>query len=236
MPYAFRAATTQGNASGGAIAVSKPAGTVDGELIIIAANLEDDLNTWSSVGAGFTALRRDVNAPLMSLQLWWKRASGEPASWTWTPAATGWRSVVALTYSNNTGTGNQVDVDGTAQILDADTSPDAPSIVTTVANDLLLAVHNNYQGAAATETGAATTERADFGGVVISDALSVAAGATGVTTFSAGTVDHITRHLAMLLDSGGAAAGGLVLPHWRRRPTIQRMLRAGSGPAQVRRI
>lgn len=225
MPYAYRAATTQGNASGGAISVAKPTGTVDGDLIIVVANLEDDINTWSSVGAGFTALRKDNNAPLMSCQLWWKRASGEPASWTWTPAAVGWRTVVALTYTNNTGTGNQVDVDGVAEIVDGDTIPQAPSVTTTVADDLLVAVHNNYQGAsiAMGSPAAAPTLRVNFGGVGVSDALSVAAGATGVTTFSAGSVDHVTRHLAMLLDSGGGAADPFPLAYQRHPRQYLRM-------------
>lgn len=215
MAYAFRQSSTNGNSSGAALTVSKPTGTADGDLIVVNAYLENASNTWSSVGAGFTALRRDTHAAGFSVQVFWKIASGEPASWTWTPTTgASWRTVVVASYSGATSTGgDQVDVEGAlTSINNPTTSISVTGVTTTAANDIGLAILGNIQGVPAGFTsGFASNERADFGGCQIYDAQKATAGATGNTLITV-TGDVLGRTVAFLLDAPGAGGGGYTPP------------------------
>lgn len=115
MAWAYGTNTSQGNASGGPLTVNAPASLADGNLIVIVGYLEDDTNTWSSVGSGFTEAKAIDNTGRFDLRLWWKIASGEGASWTWTPNTNAWRTVVAARYSGGSGTGEFVDITSSAQ-------------------------------------------------------------------------------------------------------------------------
>lgn len=216
MAYAYRASTSAGNASGGAVTVNKPTGTVDGDLILVAAYLESDTNTWSSVGSGFnTSASLTVdNTGIFQLQAWWKIASSEPASWTWTPSASNWRTVVCASYSGGSSSGERVDVTSSAQgdgvVSGAQT---VPSVTTTVADDLLAFFYANFSGTNVTAmTGAATNLRISFGGLTIADATIASPGATGTSRPSSGigTEDYAAIHAALFLSPGGG--GGVVGP------------------------
>ena len=80
MAYSHRAATAQGNATGGALTVTAPTGLTNGDLIIVAGYLENDTNTWASVGAGFTQAVSVTNTGLFTMVIWWKWASSEPGT------------------------------------------------------------------------------------------------------------------------------------------------------------
>lgn len=218
MPIAFRAATSQGNASGGALTVAKPAGVADGDLLVAHAYLETDANSWASVGAGFASAASGVNTGLFRIQAWWKIAAGEPASWTWTPTTTGvWRTVVVAAYSGVAGSG--VDVAGATGQADAVivTSQTAPSITTTVAGDLVLCCYGNDGLTNPTAyTGFTATIRVARGGLTIADATQATAGATGTSRPSAGpgTQSYAAFHYAMLAAAPGGAA---TFPPWPAR-------------------
>ena len=207
MAYAFRAATSQGNASGGALTVTKPTGTVDDDLIVVVAYLESDTNTWASVGAGFT---EDTGANIdntgaFDMRVWWKKASGEPASWTWTPTTNNWRTVVCCSFSGTLGTaGGRVDVRATGQ-ADGATTFSCPTVTTTVDNDLLCAYVGNFGGGAYGYTsGPANTERIDFGGLTLYSLDDAgAAGVEAATVLNAGTQDYAGGQIAFKLDTGG---------------------------------
>lgn len=207
MAYTFNAATSQGNASGGALTVDAPAGTVNGHLLIAVSYLETDTNTWASVGSGFVEAAGQDNTGVTDIRIWWKIANSEPASWTWTPTTNNWRSVVVAGYAGATGTGStRVDQTNTAQ-ADAALFFDAPSVTTTAASDLLVAFCGDFAGVVFSYTsGPASAERVDFGGTTIYDALNQAQGATGATRISAGTTDYAGGHVAFFLDTGGLAA------------------------------
>lgn len=204
MAYSFRAATSAGNASGGALSINKPAGTVDGDLIIVVGYLESDTNTWSSIGTGFTEAKNQDNTGLFDLRIWYKWASGEPASWTWTPTTTGWRTLVCASYSGGGGSGNPVDVTSGAQ-ADGVTTPNqtAPSVTTTVANDLLIFGYGNFSGTNVTSmSGAAANLRVSLGGCTIADANIATASATGTSNplGGPGTEDYAAMHAAFFLN------------------------------------
>lgn len=221
MAYTYRASTSQGNASGSALTVTKPTGTVDGDLIVVVAYLESDTNTWASVGSGFNTsgpLTID-NTGAFQLQVWWKWASSEPASWTWTPTTGGnWRTVVVASYSGGSGSGTALDVSGSAQgdsVLE--TSQTAPSVTTTVNDDLLTWGYGNFSGTnVITMLGAASNMRVSFGGATIADANRPTLGATGTSAPNSGpgTDDYAALHAAFFLSPGGATKA----PPPRRRP------------------
>ncbi len=224
MVYAFRTASTAGNASGSGLTVTKPSGTADGDLLVALAYLESDTNTWSSVGAGFTALTAFTNTGTFKMQMWWKIAASEPASWTWTPNTSGWRTVCVAAYTGATGSGaGRVDVQGTAAQADGtNVNLNAPGVTTTVNHDLLVAAFGNFQGNAwAFTSGPASAERADFGGVGIYDAVDRATGATGNTVLNAGTVDYCAQHVAFFLDLAGAATKAPPPPFRPQRTTYR---------------
>lgn len=209
MAYAYVASSSAGNASGGAVAIGKPTGTLDSHLVVVGTYLEPDTNSWTP-GSGFTSLASQVNTGLFRLDFWYKWASGEPSSWTWTPASNNWRTVVAASYSGGGGSGNPFDVSGGSQGdgINPNTSQTAPSVTTTTADDLLVFLYGNYSGNNVTSvTGAASNLRVSFGGLTIADANRASAGATGTTAPSGGpgTEDYAAMHIALLLNPGGGA-------------------------------
>lgn len=206
MAYTYQTSTSQGNASGGALTVTKPSGTVDGDLIVLTGYLESDTNTWSSVGSGFIEAKNIDNAGLFDLRLWYKIASGEPASWTWTPNTTAWRTVVAARYSGGSGSGNFIDVTSSAQadgVLPA--SQSAPSVTTTANDDLLTFGYGNFSGTnLTTMQGAATNMRVSFGGTTIADVTIATPSATGTSApLAGGTEDYAAVHVAFFLTIAG---------------------------------
>ena len=214
MAYSYRASTSQGNASGGALTVNKPSGAVDGDLLVVVAYLESDTNTWSSVGSGFNSAGSIANTGLFTIQVWWKWASGEPASWTWTPNASNWRTVVCAAYSGGGGSGSAVDVTSSAQadsVLEG--SQTAPSVTTTAADDLLAFGYGNFGGNnILVANGAANNLRVSLGGCTIQDANRASAGATGTSNGTGqGTNDYAAMHVAFFLSPGGVLVPRLSL-------------------------
>lgn len=210
MAYAYRASTSAGNSSGGAVTINKPTGTVDGDLIIVVAYLESDTNTWTA-GSGFNSVTTVVNTGSHKLQMWYKWASGEGASWTWTPGTNNWRTIVCASYSGGSGSGTAPDITGTAQgdAISPVQNQTAPSVTTTAANDLLVFGYGNFSGTNVTSmTGAATSLRISFGGCTIADANRASAGATGTSAPNGGpgSDDYTAIHAAFFLSPAGGAA------------------------------
>ena len=210
MSYSYRASTSGGNGSGGAVSISKPAGVAAGDLIVVAAYLESDTNTWTP-DASFTSLASQVNTGLFSLQVWYRWADGsEPASWAWTPASSNWRTIVCVAWSGGPGSGSPLDISAGAQ-GDGDlvSNQNAPSVTTTAADDLLVFVYGNYSGISPGDTtGAATNMRVTLGGLTIGDATIASAGATGTSgpDSAVGTEDWAALHIALLASGGGGGS------------------------------
>lgn len=218
MAFTYRSSTSQGNASGGALTVTKPAGTVDGDLIVVVGYLESDTNTWSGIGSGFTEVKNIDNTGLFDVRVWYKWASGEGASWTWTPNTNAWRTVTAASYSGGSGSGTQPDVSSSAQgdgVLA--NSQTAPSVTTTTTDDLLVYGYGNFSGTNITAMiGAATNVRVALGGCSICDANIATASATGTSAPNGGvgTEDYAAAHVAFFLSpGGGGAATGFMTPN-----------------------
>lgn len=219
MALAYRAGSfvSAGNASAGDLTINKPTGTVDGDLVVILTYFEPDTCTIT-ISPGTWVSEVIANTGAFKLQMFYKRAASEPASYTISNDVAGnqWRIAAGAAYSGGTGTGTLKDVASSAQ-ADAvvDGSQTAPSVTTTGADRMLTFGYGNFGGNNPSSTpGAASNLRGALGGLTISDALRASAGATGTTGASgAGTQDYAAIHLAIISDTGGATAP---FPPWSR--------------------
>jgi hypothetical protein len=215
MTLAFRTLTTQGAASGAALTVTKPTGTIDGDIIIVICYLETDTNSWTP-DSGFTLAQTTINTGKFRQDIFWKRASGEGASWTFTPGTTAFRIITAVSYSGNSGTGTAIDKTSTNNGNGIITAQTAPSVTTTAAGDMLIFGYSNFNGDNPTGgSGAATNFRSAFDGQTITDAVIATAAATGTTQPSGGTVgteDFCAAHVALLLASTSGGTSDIPTP------------------------
>jgi beta-glucanase (GH16 family) len=105
MAVAFRASAT----ASGATSVTKPTGTVSGDVVVLVSNFYDSAAATMTWPSGFTqiALQRETGAAghEIALACAWKVAGGsEPASYTITNSAGAFQDLMALTYSGADGT------------------------------------------------------------------------------------------------------------------------------------
>lgn len=206
MAWSFVNSTSQGANAGGALTVTKPTGAVDGDFAFVAAELEADTLTWSSVGAGFNLIGTITQTGKNSLSLWWKRLNGDPASWTWTPSASAaWRTAVCAVWRGGAlGYFNPIDATSNNKgVAQPEANQTAPSVTTTLPNDLLIYVQCSFNSTPITSTsGAAATLRVGFDNISVADSVISAAGATGTTQgVGAGTQDFISMHVAVKLST-----------------------------------
>lgn len=148
------------------ITITKPAGTVDGDLLVafIACDTvlsAPDINTL----AGWTLIRHDTISN-QHARSFWKIASGEPADYTFTFTAAPNVSTGSIHRINATDAITPINAHagGTLAAAMLDPDPDVTSVVTTVPNCLVLA-WNSHDHALLSQThtpGPSHIERADF--------------------------------------------------------------------------
>ena len=121
---------------GGNLTVSKPAGTLAGDLIILSVDVEISQSSWSWP-SGFTQLFGSNYASDQGGGLAWKIAgASEPASYTVNIGADGG----GLSCTVFRGVDPDIPFDAWNTATGRSTAPTAPSITTSVANCLLLCV------------------------------------------------------------------------------------------------
>jgi hypothetical protein len=211
----FRAYTSVSGASGNAVTVNKPTGTADGD-ILVAAFYWEGTNQTLTPPTGWTQVRTPQRntgvSPNFMLDVYWKRASGEPASWDWTPSVnTQWRIAACVAYSGGSGTGDQIDVSsghgGKTSDAGNTNSIRCLSVTTTVGSETVLAIHDNFNGNTTSwvNTTFAGTARVQQTGLEIWEGTQTSAGATGDARYTYGTEDFNAMMVALKTDSGGAA-------------------------------
>src|SRR2546425_2337450 len=143
----FRAAASN---TGSPLTISKPAGVVDGDVMI--ANIAAVTTTGTvQAPAGWTLIRRTTSdtaidpsgsAGYLEQDIYYRVAAGEGASYTWTLTASGSMAGGIAAYSG-VDTTNPVDAENAVWTplvqSAANVSFPAPSVVTTNANDMLVA-------------------------------------------------------------------------------------------------
>ncbi len=139
----FRAvstASTPGGTGGTTLAVSRPAGTQTGDLLVAAVTIRAGTTPAVTAPTGWTLVRDSVANSYLRLLTYWRTATGsDPTSWTWTLATAKPMAGTILAYSN---VDNVTPVDKSKLDYDLTTARThtAPSVTTTVANDLDLAI------------------------------------------------------------------------------------------------
>lgn len=206
--------------------LTKPTGTADGDYVAIVTYIESDTNTCTITGFSSITI---ANTGAFKLQLHYKRASAEPASYSIAYTGTAWFIATGVAYSGGTGTGTLVDISGGSQADNVgSTGMTAPSITTTIINDMVAAAWGTFTGDnGSNANGFCTNYRGSLGGCQIADAVKATAAATGTSwpgpagSFGNNEV-YAALHVAFISDTGGAAAKSRVpyrMPNrvWSRR-------------------
>lgn len=125
----------------GSVVVSKPAGTVSGDVMIATIGVRP-LAAVVTTPAGWAPLRR-VDGVSSSLLTYWKVAGGsEPASYTWTvDASTGMVGGI-MSFTGVDTTSIPVNIDGGQVAMAGTSSVTAPSVTTTVPNAMLITTYS----------------------------------------------------------------------------------------------
>lgn len=194
------------------IVASRPAGTVDGDLLIAQINTANT-QTITAVPSGWLLIGTATAAAQTRTHYYWKIAASEPATWTWTRSA----AVNRMGAQVHRVTGHHATAPIAAFSLAGDAASGstitAPGI-TTPSNDCLLLLLAGVHTVTATKTGAtAMTERVDaivYQGSGVDDIGNYAAtqdmltaGATGDKTV---TLDAAGRWAVALLAIRDASA------------------------------
>ena len=198
-----------GGNSGGDLVVDKPVGTVDGDIMVNVIYWETDTTTISTVPTGWSLAANLANTGAFLLSVYYKRASSEPANYTWGNDTPGnqWRNVIVAAFSGGTGTGSLIDVTGSSQADGAlEANQTAPSVTTTGADRMLIRGGGNFNGVPTSASGAAGTFLRAGNGANLCYGLRASAGATGTThVIGAGSDDYVGIHAAIISDTGGGA-------------------------------
>ncbi len=143
-PVVFESATAPFYSNGWSMTANKPAGTVDGDLLIAYHYSQRPTDTHNTP-AGWTLLtfnrRKSVNPFVVvgvNLSVYYKIASGEPSSYTFTGNVDDLRRMVGIARYSGHDPSNPIDVSTTTNGDSIFSSPNStvqmPSVTTTVAN------------------------------------------------------------------------------------------------------
>jgi hypothetical protein len=185
-PPVFRAVASVAYGSRTNTTVNKPAGTVDGDIMIweqfVGRASSSPAVTfptgWAQVMPPTTIT--DTSGFVGWLYTYWKRASSEATTYTLTHAAASTQAAIA-SYSGCVATGSPIGATSSATAATgavvSPTTTNAPSITTTAVNSRVLFVQHGWDAAASTPP-AGMTERFE-GLIYLADYVAASPGATG---------------------------------------------------------
>lgn len=189
MAIAYRTTNgvSTGTSTGTSIAVTKPSGVQDGDILIVGMYHDDA--TMSTVPDGWTeiaSVEQTNTSPHFWLRKYWKRASSEGASWTWVIGTSGWYAWECAAYTGGLASGDVLTGTPTTWAGTATSStPTLASITTGYDGAMLVAMLGNYDGAAwGVGSSPLTNERADANGICLDDGIQATAGASGAKTWT----------------------------------------------------
>lgn len=156
-----------------AITVNTPSGTVDGDLLLAFASLENPVAvgiagiSQPSGWTEHTELQSTGTAAAFRAGIWFRTAASEPASYDWAPSNTTHNGLnVEVHRIAGANTTTPIDVSGFALVVVGDLQPDpaAPTVTTTQAGCLVFAflAHNHAALNQSHTPPAGHLERTDF--------------------------------------------------------------------------
>ena len=185
------ATATSGAATATSLTITRPAGTVQGDVLVAAIVVDGGTGVTVTPPAGWTLARSETQGTNLRTSVYTRPAGGsEPASYVFTLSAA---RKVAGSISAYTGvdTTTPVEANAGANSATAATLLTAPS-VTTVSNHRTIVAVYGLRSAASFTPGAGVTERADVStsgapsvAVSVTDRNLAAAGSSGTTTATA---------------------------------------------------
>jgi RHS repeat-associated protein len=208
-PGTFRAATSAASVPITSITVGKPAGVTTNDLLLGAITVRSNLAITPP--AGWTLVRSDASGTTITQAIYRKVAgASEPANYTWTFAGPVTGTVGAIVAYSGVNTTTPVDVSG-GQANASSASVTAPSVTTTVANDMLVGFFGTANDATFTPP-SGMTERSDILAHTASDSsaesadvVKATAGATGTKVATASKSAVNIGQLVALKPSGTIA-------------------------------
>lgn len=175
---------------------TKPTGTVDGDLLLTVVCIDATSETLTTL-AGWTLLTGPTDASNCRTWTYYKIASSEPASWTWTKSGTGvYGSAVVFAISGASG----VDVSG-AQGNGTSTNITAPTVTTTVPVTLFHVATERSGNSITPPSGYTERSELAWGGlphIALSDKAFATPGATGAASATIGSsANNVGVHIAV---------------------------------------
>lgn len=214
MPTFRQIATSAPSGTAANTTVAKPAGTLDNDIMIAAIYVEADQAL--TVPAGWTQIL-DIDHAAATFDCWiyWKRAAGEGASWTWSHGST-WQMGAVASYIGCKDTGDPQDAAATSN-QGTSTTGTATGLTTVTDNAMLVGVFASFEGISAQAAGPSSmTERFDAGNEDIywADVSQAAAGPSGnkVLGTALSAANHWVASLIALTASGAGAAAPAAAP------------------------
>lgn len=178
---AFRDVATTAGSTSDTVVISVPSATVDDDIMIAGIYTESDGQAITAPGGWTLLVTMDNGTGAFRTRWYWRRASSEPADYTWTATGSSWLGGGITAYSGAITTGSPIDANGSGDTGGADTSAVATSITTTVADTLIVYGMHNVGGVTATPP-SGMTERVDVASYYGADVAQASAGATGNKT------------------------------------------------------
>lgn len=198
MAATFRAAAQAGINGSGTLVINKPTGTVDGDVMVAVIGARGTTSGLSCTPpAGWTLILQQDRATTGRLYTYWKAASSEGASYTFTIAGSTTQhtgGIIAISGANTTA---PIDASASDNPGASSSSHVCPSVTTTQADTLVVrAAMMAVAGTTGSYTWASATERFDVTATDGTTACQVTtaateafptAGATGTRTATAST-------------------------------------------------
>ena len=129
------------NAASGSVAVNKPTGTVEGDLLVACLTFNTGSSATLTVPTGWTLIARTNQTTTVGLATYYRVAgASEAASYTWGSSSRWTIGIIRISGANTT---TPIQVSAANSSGTASTSVGAPAVTTTAANSLVLAFYTN---------------------------------------------------------------------------------------------
>ncbi|OYW84522.1 hypothetical protein B7Z17_03955, partial [Candidatus Saccharibacteria bacterium 32-49-10] len=210
----YRNSSSAGNAGATTVGIAMPTGVVQNDVMVAAITFQGGTGVTVTPPTGWNLVQRQDSTTTLGQALYWKlAAAGESGTYTWTLSKSRKASGVIMAYSG-VNTASPIDISG-GQANASSATITAPSVTTTVANDMLVGFFGENAGTAFTATTLGTsivasgfstgTGKQVLTGTGGAYALQAAIGASGTKTATTGTTAAVNIGQLVALKPGGTS-------------------------------